>query len=717
MAAAMEYQAQSDPMLQQILLTQAKVGANFDRASSQGGIKPLSAQEIVAAVEKELIDSLGQYGSTIHEQRRINLRRYHGKPFGNEVEGQSKAQIMCVADTVEWMMPAIMKAIFGGGKNIWDFQPTRPDQEQAAEQAADGVNHVFLRQLAGFQLIYDLVKTSLIEKVGYVAVYWDERVEPKRHTYRGITEEMIGYITSDPNVEVVNVGPHQGENMIDPFTGIPAEVYDITIVRRSPMGRIRIDSIAPEHVLLNRRATTLDDETAFSGYRKRMTVGDLIALGYPAEIVSLLPSDNRAEWTETRVDRLFDEDSWPFNHDRGDGASREIWVNYIYIRLDEDGDGYAELREIVCVGDSTITILSDREVNRNPLVSLHPIPMPHKFHGMCPADQAVDNQMIQSTLLRQLLDNFYRTNNSRYATVEGEVHLEDLTSNLPGGSVRVDSLQSIMPLPTAPLPHNTFDLLSFMTQVGERRTGVSSWQQGPDAADMKYQTRGAVSNVATAAESKINLINLVFANTGLQRLGKLIFQEMCENFAGPFLYRLRGQWIECDPRNWDQEMDCICEAGNGVGEMEAKAQQLLMIGDVQEKMLSRGLTQLVSPRQLFNTARDLTRNFDIGHDSRYFSDPGDTQWPQPQPSLVDQVKLMESHRRSAEDAAKAQHDTMSLAVQASGQEGMADFRRQELATETQMDILKMENAREIAKIQIAGQLRAAVENTQRRQAA
>lgn len=718
MAAAMEYQQQSDPMLRRMQMRslQDKIGASPERARNEGGIRPLTADEIVSAVERNLHDSLGAYGSTIDEQRRLNLRRMDGRPFGNEVEGQSKAQIMSVADTVEWMMPSIMRAIFSSGNNLFKFQPTRPDQEQQADEASDGVNHVFLRQLAGFDVIYDWVKTSLIEMNGFVAVYWDQRTEPKRHTYRGFSEEMIGYITSDPNVEVERIGPHEGEQMIDPITGLPAVVYDITIVRRSPMGRVRVDSIPPENMIISRRMVTLNEETDFIGYEKEMTVGDLIALGYPAEIVSLIPNDSRADWREERVERLYGQGAFPLNHKQGEGASRKLWVKYIYIRLDEDGDGYSELREIVCVGDSRVTILSDREVNRNPLVSITPIPMPHRFHGTCPASQAADNQFIASTVLRQMLDNFYRMNNSRYAVVEGEVNLKDLAKNLPGGSVRVDTLQSIMPLPTAPLPNNSFELLNYMQSVNEKRTGVSSWQQGPDAADMKYQTRGAVSNVATAAESKINLINLVFANTGLQRLGKLIYQEMCENYAGPFMFRLRGQWRECDPRNWDQEMDCICEVGQGVGEMEARAQQLMAIGDTQEKMLARGLTQLVSPKQLYSTARDLVRTFSVGHDAKYFTDPGDQPWPEQEPSLVDQVKLMESQRRSQEDQAVAQHNTMSLAVQASGQEGMAMFRREELAAKTQVDLLQMQNAQEITRIQVAGQLRAAITNSQRRAA-
>ena len=42
---------------------------------------------------------------------------------------------------------------------------------------------------------------------------------------------------------------------------------------------------------------------------------------------------------------------------RTDPASREIWVTDCWMRLDEDGDGYAELRNIIIVGESAITII------------------------------------------------------------------------------------------------------------------------------------------------------------------------------------------------------------------------------------------------------------------------------------------------------------------------------------------------------------------------
>lgn len=682
-----------------------------------GGIRPLSRQEVAAQVEAEMLDSIGAYGSPVHEQRRINIRRYYGKPFGNEVEGQSQAQITSVADTVEWMTPAIMRAFLGAGRNVWEFMPTRPEEEPGSDQASDAVSHIFMHECGGFTVLLDLVKTALLEKRGYAAVYYDERWEPQKHTYRGMTESALGLLSSDPNVELLEFGPHQGEIQLDEM-GLPVDTFDVTVRRTTPQGRIRIDSIAPEHMLLPRRENEeISDHTRFSGYRKKMTVGELISMGFDKDIVSLLPSDNKAEYSEGRIERLYDENSFPTNlQDRTDGASRQLWVNWIWIRIDEDGDGYAELRQIVCVGDTSIQIIFDEEVTHNPLVSICPIPMPHKFHGMCPADQAVDQQVIESTLLRQMLDNTYRINNGRYEVVEGQVNMKDLTDNKPGGGIRVTGLGMIKALDTPALPNTTFDLLHFMQKAGERRTGVSQWQQGPDAADMKYQTAGAVSGVSTASESKINLINTVFAHTGIKEIGKKILRLMCENHMQPYVYRLRGKWVECDPRDWNKNMDCTVRTGLGVGEAEERTKGLILIAEWQQKMLSQGLRNFVTPRNLYNTARELVKARNIGPEGMFFTDPGAEPWPEPQPEMADQIKMRESERRSIEDQNKDNQQTMELAVRASGQEAMNQFRYTEMDQKARLEAARIQNQRDIVEIQVQGQLQAALAANQRQAA-
>ena len=71
------------------------------------------------------------------EQRKEAMEYYLGEPFGNEQEGRSSVVSRDVADTVEWIMPSLMR-IFTGGDKVVEFQPTGMEDEPAAKQEKSG---------------------------------------------------------------------------------------------------------------------------------------------------------------------------------------------------------------------------------------------------------------------------------------------------------------------------------------------------------------------------------------------------------------------------------------------------------------------------------------------------------------------------------------------------------------------------------------------------
>ena len=80
-------------------------------------------------------------------------------------------------------------------------------------------------------------------------------------------------------------------------------------------------------------------------------------------------------------------------------------------------------------------ILDDVLCDSVPFVSVTPIMVPHRFFGRSVSEMTEDLQLIKSTVMRQLLDNMYLTNNNRVAVMDGQVNLDDLLTNRPGGVV------------------------------------------------------------------------------------------------------------------------------------------------------------------------------------------------------------------------------------------------------------------------------------------
>jgi len=81
--------------------------------------------------------------------------------------------------------------IFAGSDEVVRFEPVGPDDEEAAAQETDYVNHVFMQQNSGFMVLYSFIKDALLSKTGIVKVWWEEREEEERETYYGLDEAQL----------------------------------------------------------------------------------------------------------------------------------------------------------------------------------------------------------------------------------------------------------------------------------------------------------------------------------------------------------------------------------------------------------------------------------------------------------------------------------------------------------------------------------------------
>ncbi len=108
-------------------------------------------------------------------------------------EGRSRAVSSDVADTIEGLMPSLMD-IFCGSDEVVRFEPVGAEDEAAAQQESDYVNHVFMQQNPGFMVTYSFIKDALLSKVGIVKVYWDEREQEERETYLDQSDDAFALL-------------------------------------------------------------------------------------------------------------------------------------------------------------------------------------------------------------------------------------------------------------------------------------------------------------------------------------------------------------------------------------------------------------------------------------------------------------------------------------------------------------------------------------------
>ena len=104
-------------------------------------------------------------------------------------DGRSKAVSTDVSDTIEGLMPSLMD-IIAGTDEVVRFEPVGPEDEEAAQQETDYVNHVLMQLNDGWQVLYDFTKDGLLSKTGICKIWWEEREQEERETYYDLTEEQ-----------------------------------------------------------------------------------------------------------------------------------------------------------------------------------------------------------------------------------------------------------------------------------------------------------------------------------------------------------------------------------------------------------------------------------------------------------------------------------------------------------------------------------------------
>lgn len=160
--------------------------------------------ELKALLSGERADALAAISASKLSTERSDAMDYYNGDMSKDLpaaDGRSRAVSSDVSDTIEGLMPQLME-IFAAGDEVVKFAPVSEEDEQAADQETDYVNHVFMQKNPGFMVLYSFIKDALLSKVGIVKVFWDEHETEKEETYEGLTDEQFMMIVSNPEIEI-----------------------------------------------------------------------------------------------------------------------------------------------------------------------------------------------------------------------------------------------------------------------------------------------------------------------------------------------------------------------------------------------------------------------------------------------------------------------------------------------------------------------------------
>jgi hypothetical protein len=660
-------------------------------------------------LEAEIDGAIGYLQTETTEQRTRSLEYYLRYPYGNEVEGRSQIVTGEVAEVIDGAIPQLIR-IFTASDDIIRYEPVGPGDEQGANQATDYSNWVFYKDNPGFAILHDWFKDALLEKVGVVKAYWDNKIDVIKETYENLSDAELAMLLSDGTREIIEqetivkqVLDLQGNPAIG-MDGVEiTEVYyNVKVRKKNQVGRVAIQNIPPEEFLISKKATTIQD-SPFVAHRRLMPRSDLVAMGFPEEVVRDLPAYDDLSFSPERVAR-YSEGEQPSQDESLDPTMQDVEVYECYIRADRDGDGLAELLQVWYAGSE---ILEETETDYIPFHSLCPIPVPHKFYGLSLADKVMDLQLQKSTITRQMLDNLYLTNNYRVGAVDGQVNLDDLISPTPGGVIRMKNPNAVVPMAVQPVANQAFPMLEYLDAVQAKRTGVSDATQGLDPNVLQNVTATAVAAFQNASAGKMELIARNFAETGVKSLFKGILQLLCKYQDKPRIIRMRGQYVQMDPREWSNQYDVSISVGLGTGNKQEQMAMLAMILDKQERILQQfgPANPLVSVAQYRDTLGRMIEAAGFKDSATFFkpitpeidqalsNPPPQQQQPDPaiQAMMMQAQAQLEIDRQKALADIQAKREKAAAEIQLAREKAAAELelKRQEFEAEVQLKAAKL----------------------------
>jgi len=654
-------------------------------------------QELKGTITREITDALGYQNGKLVQERSLALDYYNSEPFGNEVEGRSQVISSDVLEAVESVLPSLLR-IFTAGDDIVKFEPVGPEDEEASKQATEYINHIIFKENDGWKIFYTWFKDALIQKNGFIKHYYKYEDEFLKESYKGLTEIEYQALLIDDAVEVVDVEEVIEKKMVMTEQGEMADtqtVFNVDVRRKSSSGKICIENVPPEEMLVSKRTKTLAD-APYIAHRLKKTVSDLIGEGYDRKKIEDIPSYANSTWNEESLSRnLFDEES--YMDESADPSMREVLYYENYIRTDIDNDGVAELLKVCTVGD-TNEILHVEEISYIPFSTITPIINPHRLFGMSVADLVMDLQQIKSVLLRQLLDNAFLMNNSRVLAVDSQVNLDDLLQSRAGNIVRVKSPNAVVPLQAQNFMQEGLAMMEKVDQIKEQRSGISRMQQGldPNTIQKSHTTATGVKEAMASAGQRIETIARVFAETGIKDLMNCLLKLTTQYQDYKKVIKIRNNYVPIDPREWKNKFNLTINVGLGTGSHEQRLQILGQILGIQEKIMMSG-SKLANEQNIYNTLERMVHNAGFKSPQEFFTNPETLPPEQPKDPMQENPLLIATQQQIQADREKniaelqLKKEKMEAELELKKQEQVAELelKKQEMLAELQMEREKM----------------------------
>lgn len=647
--------------------------------------------ELLSVILDELTRSVGinAYGSDtlINSERETALDYYKGVMDDMRTpRGRSSAKSSDVADAVETALPDLIE-IFTGSDDVAVFAPVGPEDEEAAQQETDYINHVFFDENNGYEILYSAIKDALQAKTGIFKWYGvTEKGEDEIFKGKTMDEFLVALMQHQDRIELKTEIEY--DEMGQPVT----ESVDY-IIKGEERFCAKVCSVPPEDFAVSRDTVDLK-EAPYVAHRIRIRAYELIKRGIKKSIVDMLPAYGMYDVgvKEARDIGFTIQDT---TGGLGDHRLVEIVEHYL--------DGEDGRIRITTDGACAIVVEKAQPCPRVPFSAITPFPVAHQFYGQSLADKLLEIQRIKTTLLRLMLDSgFFAMNQRMYVNMKkaNQWTFADLMRNEPNVPIRGDgpASETIQPVPSAGLNFDVMGAMEYVSVMAEGRTGIVRNAQGLNP-DTLHETASGAAALATSAMKRLRLM----ARNMAQGIGDMfvgLHDLLRENATGSSVARLRNQWVEIDPTAWGVRNDMTIEVGVGASNKEMQAALLtrgleFMQGVIQMQGGVQG--PFVREENVYAFGkRFLEKGLEFKSADPFWSDPNAEDAPPP-PEPAPDPEMLKMQAEQQMQAQRLEFDKEKAAVD-------LEMAREKAAAELELEQMKaqakLESERENAALKM-----------------
>lgn len=563
-------------------------------------------------------DELRQAQTFDQTKRTLALQYMRGEmpDLPARVNGSSQTARV-LADVHGWLLPQIVR-VFTASDRMVEFEATQEGGEEGADEASDYTNYSFFRENDGYRVLFNASHDSLLFGNGAAASYWCPE-EAQTKLFRNKTEEELALLIEE-GWQGVGQAPKPGPMRKVEIEGVEYELptFTVRLQKITERGYIKDVTLKPENLLLNLSATCIGER--FTAYlHDDKTRSDLVAMadeyGWDLDVIDKLPrytaqNSGEVQIARQRLDQVVN-DSAPTK------SGDLIDLYECYIRIDRDGDGIAELLQVWYAGNAGQgAVLSEDEWEDDvPFTDIPCYPVPHQWEAEGLYDRLADIMRVQTTLLRQALENTYAANWPMREVEEGSVlNPAILVNPLYNGLIwKKKGSAPIIPQVIPYVADKSFAAMQQMDEIVTKRTGVGRGSMALDPEALQNQTATAAQQQRDAQVSQSELIARNMAELGWSKyfakrrnLAKKYIkggiaipskngdpQQQEDGSVKPSGYRT------VQPEAWGDEMACTINVGLGTG---SRDRDMMMLNQVMQTQI--GMTDRLASTGFSDEALD-----------------------------------------------------------------------------------------------------------------